>query len=228
MKIGGVTPLSLVDYPGKPAIVIFTSGCNLRCPFCHNGGLVLGNEGIDEGEVFDLLMSRIGKIDGVCITGGEPTIYDDLDEFVERIRALGFGVKLDTNGSRPKMLERLLARGLLDYVAIDIKSSPAGYAEATGGKLDFAVVAETVAEVKRAKVPYELRTTAVPGIVELEDIAIIAETLGPVEHFVLQQFRPQKTLDPCFGEKGVHPKAWFIQAKAILQAGVEEVTLRGI
>lgn len=228
MKIGGVTPLSLVDYPGRPAIVIFTGGCNLRCPFCHNGELVLGSEATDEGAVFDLLRSRLSKVGAVCITGGEPTIHDDLVEFVERIRALGFRVKLDTNGSRPRMLERLLARGLLDYVAIDVKSSPRGYGEATGGKLSFAVVVEAIAEVRKAKVPYELRTTAVPGIVELEDIAIVAKELGPVDHYALQQFRPSKTLDPSFGVRGVHSTTWFEQARVLLQAEAEEVTLRGV
>ena len=228
MKIGGIIPLSLLDYPQKPTIVVFTSGCNLRCPFCHNGELVTGSEGIDEDEVFQLLNRKIGKLDAVCISGGEPTIHDDLDEFIEGIRALGFSVKLDTNGSRPEMLERLLTRELLNYVAIDIKSSPNRYRDATGGKLDFAVVAEAVAKVKVSKIPYELRTTAVPGIVDLEDIAMIAQELGTVERFALQQFRSKKTLDPSFRGTRTYPQSWFEKARELLQGKAAEVLVRGI
>ena len=228
MKIGGVIPLSLVDYPQMPAITIFTSGCNLRCPFCHNSELVEGEEEASQDQVFALLKKRMGKLDAVCISGGEPTVQDDLEGFIGRIKSLGYSVKLDTNGSKPQVLRRLLEEDLLDYVALDIKSSPQGYRAATGGKLDFETVAEAVEIVKNSGLSYELRTTAVPGLVDLEDLAIIAQSLKPIERYVLQQFRPAKTLDPSLGRVMPYAEAWFCEAKKIFQGKAEEILVLGI
>lgn len=228
MRIGGIIPLSLVDYPQKPAITIFTSGCNLRCPFCHNSELITGEGKISESKVFELLHKRVGEVEAVCISGGEPTIHDDLEDWIREIRALGYSVKLDTNGARPKAVATLLADDLLDYVAVDIKSSPSRYGNATGGRLEFAVVAEVIDCLKESGIAYELRTTAVPSLVELEDIKAIAQEIGLVQCFALQQFRPGKTLDPAFGKIRPHPQTWFEEAKRLLQDKAATILVRGL
>lgn len=228
MRIGGVIPLSLVDYPQLPAITIFTSGCNLRCPFCHNSELVEGEEDSSLDRVVALLKKRAGKLEALCISGGEPTLQEDLEEFICVVKGLGYSVKLDTNGSRPQVLAGLLEKKLLDYVALDIKSSPQGYRAATGGKLDFETVAEAVEIVKNSGLSYELRTTAVPGLVDLEDLAIIAQRLKPIERYVLQQFRPAKTLDPSVGKVEPYTEEWFREAKKIFQGKAGEILVRGV
>ncbi|NMB45037.1 MAG: anaerobic ribonucleoside-triphosphate reductase activating protein [Firmicutes bacterium] len=228
MRIGGYIPLSLVDYPHKPAITVFTRGCNLRCPFCHNGELVIGKEGDTEEAVLKFLRQRRDQLDAICISGGEPTIQSDLDEFIRQVRALGYSVKLDTNGSRPEVLLSLLSEGLLDYVAIDIKSSPHRYRQATGGRLEFATVAKSVGLVRNSGTAYELRTTVVPGLVDLGDLEMIAKLLGPMGRFALQQFRPRQTLDPAFGRVRPYAKAWFQKAKEIFQGHTEQLIIRGL
>lgn len=137
MRIGGLQKMTLLDYPGKVACTVFLTGCNLRCPFCHNPSLVLPGWDAQElpvEDLLDFLKTRVRKLDGVCVTGGEPTIQEDLPEFLEQLHRLGFLVKLDTNGTGPKMLGELLNAGLLDYVAMDIKNSPALYAKTCGGR----------------------------------------------------------------------------------------------
>ena len=220
--------MSLVDYPNKPAITIFTGGCNLNCPFCHNGELVALREGEFEEPVLEFLKQRRDKLDAVCISGGEPTIHSDLDEFIGEIQSLGYSVKLDTNGSKPEVLQKLLAENLLDYVAIDVKSSPYRYHQATGGMLDFDIVATTIRVVQESGIDYELRTTVVPGIVDLEDLEVIAEILGPMKCYALQQFRPRKTLDPAFERVRPYPKVWFQKAEDIFRDQAEEVIIRGL
>lgn len=133
--IGGLQKVSLLDFPGKVACTVFLTGCNLRCPYCHNPDLVLTKDNgkyISEKEFFEFLLSRKGKLDGVCITGGEPTLYPNLTNLIRRIREMGFLVKLDSNGTLPEMLEHLLREELLDYVAMDIKNAPSRYAEICG------------------------------------------------------------------------------------------------
>lgn len=228
MRIGGFVPLSLVDYPDRPCITLFTSGCNLRCPFCHNGDLVTGKEEDCQETVLKLLRQRRDTLKAVCISGGEPTIQVDLDEFITWVRALGYTVKLDTNGSRPEVIGRLLTDDLLDYVAIDVKASPQRYEQATGGELSFDVVAETVKVVKASGAAYELRTTAVPGLVDLEALEVIVGRLGPMERFALQQFRPIQTLDPAYRGIKPYPGSWFEEAKDMLHDRAGEIILRGI
>lgn len=229
MRIGGFIPLSLVDYPQRPAITIFTRGCNLRCPFCHNGELVVGEkEGESEAAILGFLEQRRDKLDAVCISGGEPTIQSDLVDFISKIRLLGYRIKLDTNGSKPQVLQKLLSKNLLDYVAIDIKSSPYRYHLATGGMLDYDMVADGVNAVRASGIMYELRTTMVPGIVDLEDLYVIAKMLGPMKRYALQQFRPRQTLDPAFEGVKPYPSVWFHKAKDILQGQAEEVIIRGV
>ena len=190
MRIGGLQKTTLLDYPGKVACTVFLPGCNLRCPFCHNAALVLPEQTlrgeISEGELFAFLEKRRGKLDGVCITGGEPTVYRDLPELIDRIRSLGFLVKLDTNGSHPDMLRSLL--GSLDYVAMDIKNSPRRYAEACGGVDILSPVRESVSLLLEGKVDYEFRTTCCSPLHTPGEMEAIGEWIHGAKRYFLQSF----------------------------------------
>ncbi len=190
MNIQGYQKLTLLDFPGKTACTVFTGGCNLRCPFCHNAGLVRTPmaQNNAHAEVLEYLQKRRGILDGVCVTGGEPLLQPDLAEFLREVRGLGYRVKLDTNGSLPDRLADLLAQGLVDYVAMDIKSSPEGYAKATGAEVDIAVYQRSVLVLRESGVPHEFRTTAVGGIHTPEDFASIGRWLGEVPHYFIQRF----------------------------------------
>ncbi|MBQ9085547.1 MAG: anaerobic ribonucleoside-triphosphate reductase activating protein [Clostridia bacterium] len=199
MIIKGFQKLTLLDFPGRAACTVFTAGCNFRCPFCHNASLVLGNEGerIAEEEVFDLLERRRGRLSGVCITGGEPTLQPDLEAFIRRVRDMGYLVKLDTNGYRPDVLEGLLTEGLLDYVAMDIKNCRESYARTTGLELiDIGRIEKSVELLMGAKsnpkIPasfdFEFRTTVVKELHTEEDFRNIGEWLMGEEKYFLQQF----------------------------------------
>ena len=169
---------------------MFTGGCNLRCPFCHNAGLVRtpNASGNLYNEVLGYLKSRQGVLEGVCITGGEPLLQPDLISFLKEVKSMGFEVKLDTNGSLPNRLKETLASGLVDYVAMDIKSSPKGYAKACGGDVDFNTFLNSMEVVRSSGVKYEFRTTAVKGIHEVGDFIEIAKLLKPDENYFIQGF----------------------------------------
>ena len=186
MNIQGYQRLTLLDYPEKVACTVFTGGCNLRCPFCHNADLVRTPTAYPsaEGEVLDYLRKRIGLLDAVCISGGEPLLQSDLTEFITVLKGMGYLVKLDTNGALPQRLRPLLEGGLLDYVAMDVKSAPAGYAAATGTDVDFAPFAESVALICQSGIAHEFRTTVVKGIHKTEDLVAIAAHLGDEPYFL--------------------------------------------
>ena len=192
MRIGGLQKLTLLDYPGKVACTVFLSGCNLRCPYCHNPGLVLpeqseGSE-IPEAEVLSFLERRKGRLDGVCITGGEPTLQPELPEFLEKLRRLGYAVKLDTNGTNPDMLEALAQEGLLDYAAMDIKNSPDRYAETCGGVDLLGPVKRSAALLMAGAVDYEFRTTVCAPLHTPEEMAGIGRWLKGAKRYFLQPF----------------------------------------
>lgn len=186
MNIQGFQKLTLLDFPGKVACTLFTGGCNLRCPFCHNASLVNTPtlEGNMQEEIMDYLSRRKGLLDGVCITGGEPLLQPDLEAFIRGVRELGLLIKLDTNGSLPRRLKPLLEAGLVDYVAMDVKSSPAGYARATGSEMPFSVFEESIGIIKASGVAHEFRTTAVKGIHSVTDFEGISEILGDTSYFI--------------------------------------------
>ncbi len=192
MLICGLQKLSLLDYPGKLAATIFTGGCNLRCPFCHNALLVTRvseSPVISEEELFTFLNNRAGKLDGVCITGGEPLLQKDLESFILKIKDLGFLVKLDTNGCFPDRLRRLLDKGIIDYVAMDIKNSPEKYAETVGlPSFDITPVCESAGYLMNGSLDFEFRTTVVRELHSAEDFEKIGEWLQGNEKFFLQQF----------------------------------------
>lgn len=175
MRIVGLQKMTLLDYPGKVACTVFLVGCNFRCPFCHNGGLLDGAapEMMTAAEFLNFLKKRQGLLDGVCITGGEPTLSPELPQLLSQIKELGFAVKLDTNGSRPKVLKQLVEAGLVDYVAMDVKNSPDRYAATTGLRAaPLEAVEESLGILMEDKVDYELRTTVVR---ELHDETSITE-----------------------------------------------------
>lgn len=192
MNIKGIQKLTLLDFPGKVACTVFTGGCNFRCPFCHNADLVLNpsqTRDISEEEVFDFLKKRIGLIDGVCISGGEPLLQGDIEAFIQRVRSMGYLIKLDTNGSFPKRLERLIVSGLIDYVAMDIKSSPEGYQTLAGVEnFDIAPVLRSAELLMEGRVPYEFRTTVVNPLHRPEDFESIGTWLRGDSPYFLQAF----------------------------------------
>ena len=200
MIIGGLQKLTLIDYPGKLAATVFTVGCNFFCEFCHNPDLVLvkktGNEPFMTSEQFFWwLEKKLGLLDGICITGGEPTIHSELPQFIKEIKYLGFAVKLDTNGTNPEMLENLLNKNLVDYLAMDIKSSLDKYHKFSRIKLDVDKIKRSVDLVQQAP-EYEFRTTVIPLFHDKKELHNIAKWLRGAKKYALQQFRPETTLDP--------------------------------
>jgi pyruvate formate lyase activating enzyme len=198
MTIGGLQKLTLTDYPGKLSATIFTRGCNFRCPYCHNPELVdplRYGQPLPESEIFSFLVGRTGRLDGVVLTGGEPTVHPDLPDLVQRIKQLGFSVKLDTNGSNPEMLEHLLRQRLLDYVAIDIKSSPAFYRQVTGVEADTRKIRRSVDAVVSSGILHELRMTFIEALVPIGQIQGVAELALGCMLFLVQPFQPTKALD---------------------------------
>lgn len=190
MKLCGLQKLTLLDFPGKTACTVFTGGCNLRCPFCHNASLVGdGAEAMDEEELFAFLAKRKGLLQGVCVSGGEPLLQKDIASFISRIRDMGYAVKLDTNGTMSEKLKVLLAEGLLDYVAIDIKNSPEKYGETVGVKdFDFTSVKESMEILRQSGIAYEYRTTVVKPLHTPKSLKSIAAIIQPDEPWYLQQY----------------------------------------
>lgn len=193
MKICGLNKTTLLDYPGKVAATVFLGGCNFRCPFCHNGGLVLrpGDEPeIEKEAVLALLRKRRGILEGVCVTGGEPTLASDLPDFLESVKTLGYHVKLDTNGTRPGVIRELLEKKLVDCIAMDIKSSPENYGKAAGiRQLDMDNILESVELIRKDAPAYEFRTTVVRGLHCKDDFRELGNWLAGVEAYFLQAYQ---------------------------------------
>lgn len=196
MIIGGLEKFSLSDYPGKSSAIIFTQGCNFRCGFCHNPELVLTDQylkEIPEKEIFKFLDSRRGKLDAVVVSGGEPTIYQNLPEFLKKIKDLKFLVKLDTNGSNPEMLQKILKEGIVDYLAMDIKApvDAENYKKVTGIKFDekgIEKIKKSIGLIINSGLPHEFRTTIVKSLLSLDDICQIASQIKGAQNYFLQKF----------------------------------------
>lgn len=192
MRLGGIQKLTLLDYPGVVACTVFTLGCNMRCPFCHNSLLVTKTDEAEEYPVedfFAFLEKRRGILDGVCVTGGEPLIHSDAGEFIAKIKALGYKVKLDTNGSFPEKLEEILKSGNVDYVAMDIKNSPEKYAETVGiPGFDVSKIQRSIEIIRSSGVEYEFRTTVVSPLHNAESIAGAAQMVKGSPKYFLQNF----------------------------------------
>ncbi|MDD5032490.1 MAG: anaerobic ribonucleoside-triphosphate reductase activating protein [Patescibacteria group bacterium] len=218
MIIGGLQKFSLLDYPGKIAAIIFTEGCNFRCHFCYNPMLVWPEKKagrlknissmnpvksasqlngvnqkdhtlVKEDGLFDFLAKRKNKLEGVVITGGEPTLHPDLPEFIKKIKDLGYLVKLDTNGTDPEMLNKLIKKELVDYIAMDIKAPGDKYKKVVGVQVDFKKIEKSVRIIRESGLPHEFRTTMVPGLLEREDIAKIGKIVKGAQNWFLQKFK---------------------------------------
>lgn len=194
MLIGGFQRFSLSDFPGRSSAIVFTQGCNFRCPWCHNASLIPGaprtKTAFSEDLILGFLASRAGMLDGVVITGGEPTIQSDLPDFARRMKSLGYAVKLDTNGSLPRMLSRLLGAGLVDYVAMDVKAPIDRYAALAGIKTPAEAIAESISLIAGSGVEHEFRTTLVDGMLSESDIPAIRSLLPPGSKHKIQGYRP--------------------------------------
>lgn len=190
MKLGGLQKMTLLDFPGKVACTVFTVGCNFRCPFCHNSSLVLPQAApeLDQAAFFGFLNKRQGLLDGVAITGGEPLLHPDMPAFLERIRSLGFAVKLDTNGAFPDRLRTVLEAGLVDYVAMDIKNSPEKYEQTAGVAGILPRVEQSAALLLAGKTPFEFRTTLVDELHTPADFTAIGQWIAGTEHYFIQGF----------------------------------------
>ncbi len=207
MKIGGLQKVTLVDYPGRIACTIFLSGCNFRCPFCYSKELVIPEETENHPEIsydrlLDFLENKKGLIEACVICGGEPTIHgEELLNLCREIKDMGFLVKLDTNGSNPEVIRKLVKDKLVDYIAMDIKAPFDKYEMAAGVKIDIDKIKESIDFIKNSGIDYEFRTTIVPGIHSKEDIVRMAKNISPAKKYFLQKFRGEKgTINPEFND----------------------------
>ncbi len=229
MKIGGLQKFSLIDYPGKICAVVFTQGCDFRCPYCHNPELAnpgLYEKCISEKDLFRFLSKRMGKLDAVTITGGEPTIHSDLFEFVERIRAMGFLVKVDTNGSHPEVIERLIGNNLIDYIAMDVKAPLERYAEITESRINPANIEKSIGLIMKSGIDYEFRTTIVRSLLCEKDLLKIGEAIKGAGKLFLQRFVPSKTLDKSFAREKTYSDEEFEGLKERLKGYADTVAVR--
>ena len=231
--ICGLQKMTLLDFPGKIACTVFLGGCNFRCPFCHNSELFMGKPEklMEDEDFFKFLKSRKGLLDGVCVSGGEPTLYKNLPEFLARIKELGFLVKLDTNGSRPEVVKKLVEKNLVDYIAMDVKNSPAMYAQTVGLEtMDLAPIEESLRFLIGGNVPYELRTTLVSQLHTEESIQDMGAWLGGLvtgmkpKKLFLQSFVDRDTV-LFSGLSAPEPETTKGFAK-ILEPFVDSVTIR--
>lgn len=230
MQIHGFQKTTLLDYPGNVAATIFLGHCNFRCPFCHNSELVLTPDKvpvIDNEEVFTFLKKRSAILDGICITGGEPTLTRDLKDFIINVKSIGLKVKLDTNGSNPEVLKSLIENNLLDYVAMDIKSSPSQYAKVCGlDSINLNNIKESVTYLINQELPYEFRTTIVKELHTFEDILEIGKWLQGCKAYYLQPYQDSKqVIQPGFTS---YSKEELVKLQTQLKNYIDYVEIRGI
>ncbi len=233
MKICGVQGISVIDYPGKIASVLFLGGCNFRCPFCHNVSLINDYDSLDcksSEAVLDDLERRKGFIDAVVITGGEPLINgSELIALLSKLRETALSIKLDTNGYNTNMLRKLLEAGLMDYVAMDIKTSIDRYEVAAGLELNTDRILNSIQLIFESSIEYEFRTTCVPGLVDSVEIESIARLIEGAARYYLQQYRvEQPTLDPSYMKLSPYPAEKLESFKTIAQKYVKSVSIRGL
>ncbi|PNX45622.1 MAG: anaerobic ribonucleoside-triphosphate reductase activating protein [Thermoplasmata archaeon M11B2D] len=230
MNIGGLQKTSLLDYPECISAIVWVNGCNFRCPFCYNKDLVFGmGAGVAEDEVFSFLKKRQGLLDGVVVTGGEPLLQTDLSEFLSQVKQVGYQVKLDTNGSMPAHLEKVLDSGFVDYVAMDVKAPKNKYSQVCGVEVAVADIEQSIQIIKNKAVMYEFRTTFVPQLLTQEDVVAIAEWLRGAKRFYLQQF---KLFSPLVGStfEGVQPysKEYVVETVEKIKPFFEQCSTRGL
>jgi pyruvate formate lyase activating enzyme len=229
MKIGGLQKVSLIDYPGLICATIFLQGCNFKCSYCHNPELVdtrLFQPCIKENEVLDFLNTRKGKLDAVTITGGEPTIQDDLAAFIKKIKKMKFAVKLDTNGSQPQIIKTLFDEKLLDFIAMDIKAPLEKYRSVVKVPVNADSIKESIRLILKSKTPYEFRTTIVESQLEEKDIQQITKLISGAKSYALQKFVPAKTLDKRLLKEKSFSDEKLQKIKNHLEHQIPSVTIR--
>lgn len=227
MLIGGFQKMTMLDYPGKVACTIFTYGCNFRCPFCHNATLVIDEASLlSEDEILSYLNKRKIILDGVCITGGEPLLQKDIFEFLEKVRKTGLLVKLDTNGSYPEKLKEAIDRGLVDYVAMDIKTSKENYSKVADVNVKIQDIEKSIQILLENKVDYEFRTTVVRELHTKEDFEKISEWIKGAKRYFLQCFKDNETLiGNNLSAYTPHELEGFLE---VLKNNIDKVSLRGV
>ena len=229
--IGGFQKTTLLDFPKKIACIVFTKGCNFQCGYCHNpelnnGAATMSPPSLSNEEFFLFLEKRKGKLDGVVITGGEPTLQRGLYQFIFEIKSMGFDVKLDSNGSDPELLEKFINDGLVDYIAMDIKAPFDKYHEVIKTKVPLENIKKSIDLLLKNKVDYEFRTTVVKEQLNFDDFEKIGQLIKGAKKYFLQKFEPSKTLDPEFTKCSTYTNLEFETICGILQPYVENVKLR--
>lgn len=227
MQIGGIQKTSLLDYPEKISAIVFTKGCNFRCGYCHNPELFSpsSTQAINSSEFFEFLNKRRGKLDAVVITGGEPCLQKDLLEFILKIKEFGFLVKLDTNGSFPDILRKIIPH--IDYVAMDIKAPLEKYSQIIGVNVDIRNIKESIDLIMTSGLDYEFRTTVVKSQLSEEDFLNISETIKGAKKYYLQKFRAEKVLDNNFQKETTYTEEEFAEIMANIKGNLKKVELRG-
>ena len=231
IQIGGLQKLTLIDYPGRLAATVFLTGCNFRCPFCYSSELVLPEKikkqpKISEKELFKFLKERRKLIDAVVLCGGEPVTSKGLAPLIKKIKKMGFLVKLDTNGSSPEILKKLIDEKLVDYVAMDIKGPKERYSEFAGVKVDIKKIQKSIDILKEGKVDYEFRSTIVPSIHAKEDVIEMAKWIRGAKKYFLQNFRPEKTIDPAFEKVKPYPEEYLLEIQKAIAPFFEVCQVR--
>jgi pyruvate formate lyase activating enzyme len=232
MTVGGVQSTSLIDYPGKVSCVLFLAGCNFRCPYCHNPELVtqrpLGKSYLSYIEVYDFLEERRGLLDGVVLSGGEPTLQTDLVTLCVEVKKMDFLLKLDTNGSHPEVIERLINDGFVDYIAMDLKTDPFRYTPVIASHYDPEQILLSVKLIMESRLPYEFRTTCVKPIVDEEAVKVIRRIIQGAKRYVLQRFNHRNVLLPeYFLKKGsAYDEDELLYLKSLAEPWVQECLVR--
>jgi pyruvate formate lyase activating enzyme len=229
MKIGGLQKISLIDYPGKICAIIFTQGCNFRCPYCHNPELVDPQRYgpvFSEGEVLAFLEKRRGRLEAVSVTGGEPTLQPDLEDFLQTVKKLGYLIKLDTNGSSPEVIGNLIRKRLVDFWAMDVKGPLGKYRQLAGLAVDPTDIQKSIALIVAAGTEHEFRTTVVRSLLDHDDLAAVARLVQGAKSYVLQGFVPVKTLSDDFLHEDTYSPEEFSAFKEELEAEGLHVIIR--
>jgi pyruvate formate lyase activating enzyme len=229
MKIGGLQKISLIDYPGLISAIVFLQGCNFRCPYCHNPELVdkkLFRPCLDEKEILTFIKTRKRKLDAITITGGEPTLQKELISFIRKVKKIGFAVKLDTNGSQPQLIAKILHEKLIDFIAMDIKAPVRKYRDIVKAPIDVEKIRECINIILQSKIPYEFRTTIVKSMLSENDILEIADDIAGAKRYVLQKFVPGETLEKTYFPEKPYTSEELEEIKKRLEKQISSVIVR--
>jgi pyruvate formate lyase activating enzyme len=229
VNVKGFLKSSLIDYPEEICSVLFVEGCNLRCRFCHNTDLIEFKESpsISFDEILQTLLKRKKVISAVVFSGGEPTLHADLPDYMKTIKNHGFKLKLDTNGSFPDKIKNIIDAGLVNYIALDIKAAPSKYEECTGGQ-SFITIQSSLDIIRNSGIDYEIRTTCVPGLIDIEVINVIGLSIGNVKKYFLQQFRNVSTLDPSLKDVTPYTRDYMQEMRNAALHFADSCVIRGL